>query len=326
MCPTSFGEIKELTHHKNKCHSVLIECSSCKSKFGKLEELTKHAKLCSQFKCNLCPTLKFRSIEDLALHKKQLHPMLMPFHCTYCSSSFAKSEELFEHVSDLHKNSTFKCSLCPTKSFKSSKALDQHNKAKHSFHSFKCDLCPSQFVDLVLLTQHKLTQHKAKNHPVYFGCNYCVNCFSSLVDLNNHVKSDHRFICDICSSFFMNMDLLTQHKEKNHPADFGCDYCVNRFSSLANLNNHIKSDHTFQCNLCLASPALFRKKKRLTQHKEKYHPAIFGCNYCVNRFPSLDELNNHVTSVHRFQKMAFWGSLCYLGAFLVYKAMNLQKP
>ena len=160
-----------------------------------------------------------------------------------------------------------------------------------------------------------LTHHKEKCLPAIFGCNHCVNRFSSLEDLNNHIKTVHSFKCDLClagSALFMNMALLTEHKEKYHPAIFGCNYCVNRFSSLDDLNNHVKSVHSFECNSC---PALFVELSLLKEHKEKYHPAIFGCNYCVNRFASLDDLNNHITSIHRFECdlcPAFFVKMAYL--------------
>jgi hypothetical protein len=163
-----------------------------------------------------------------------------------------------------------------------------------------------------------LTQHKEKNHYAAFGCNYCTNRFSSLDDLNIHVKKVHSFICDLCPAgpsapaFYMNMAFLTEHKEKYHPAIFGCNHCVNRFSSLDDLNNHVKSVHSFECNSC---PALFVELSLLKDHKEKYHPAIFGCNYCVNRFASLNDLNNHITSIHRFECdlcPAFFVEMAYL--------------
>ena len=149
-----------------------------------------------------------------------------------------------------------------------------------------------------------LTQHKEKNHYAAFGCDYCTNRFSSLDDLNIHVKRVHSFVCDLCPAgpsgpaFYMNMAFLTEHKEKYHPTIFGCNYCVDRFSRLDDLNNHVKSVHSFECNLC---PALFVELSLLKEHKEKYHPAIFGCNYCVNRFATLDDLNKHITSIHRFE-------------------------
>jgi hypothetical protein len=159
MCPTFFVEIKDLSLHKNKFHSVPIECSSCKSKFGKLEELTKHAKLCSKFKCSLCPTKSFKSFEGLNEHKKAKRH----FECSVCKSKFGQLEELTKHA---ELCSQFKCSLCPTSNFKSFQALEQHKKAKHK---------------------------EAKKHSAIFGCKYCVNSFASLDDLNNHITSIHHY-------------------------------------------------------------------------------------------------------------------------------------
>ena len=158
MCPTSFVVIKDLSLHKKQFHPVPIECSSCKSTFTQLEELTKHAKLCSQFKCNLClfKTSKFRSIEDLALHKKQFHPIYMPFHCTCCYSSFASYNDLAEHC-EKHHPKQFKCNYCASIAyFETSVELIKHVSF---YHQFNCVLCSTSFGNIQDLCQHKLNFH-----------------------------------------------------------------------------------------------------------------------------------------------------------------------
>ena len=275
LCPALFKARALLTqheqkclqkcHHKNKCHSLPFECSFCKTKFGQVEELTKHAKLCSQFKCNLCPTSIFKSFHALTQHiKAKKH-----FRCDYCVcvNRFSSLDELNNHVK--------------------------------SVHSFICDICSSLFTNIDLLTLHK-----EKNHSANFGCNYCVNRFSSLDDLNNHVKSIHRIICDLCPAdpagpaLFMNIELLTQHKEKYHPAIILCSYCVNRFASLNELDIHIKTFHHFECDFC---PAHFRARALLTQHEEKCHPLKVDCAFCRKAFANSEALNQHISNCHDFK-------------------------
>ena len=195
----------------------------------------------------------------LTQHKEKYHPF--NFGCSFCVNRFASLDDLNIHVK--------------------------------SFHHFECDLCLAFFVEKALLTKHK-----EKYHPVVFGCNYCINRFESLDELNIHVATVHSFKCDLCPSHFVKLDLLTEHKEKFNPVIFGCNFCIKHFESLDESNIHVATVHSFKCDLC---PSQFVELVLLTQHKEKYHPAIFGCDYCVNRFASPDELNNHFTSVHCFE-------------------------
>ena len=141
---------------------------------------------------------KFKSIEDLALHKKQLHPVPMPFQCTYCSIAFARSKDLNHHIS--------------------------------SVHGFKCDLCPSYFIFSEktpwFSEMAQLTQHKEKCHSKMILCKYCVTRCASTDDLKKHVSSVHSFQCNLCPALFVDLALLTYHKEKNHPANFGCNMFI----------------------------------------------------------------------------------------------------
>jgi hypothetical protein len=140
-----------------------------------------------------------------------------------------------------------------------------------SFHHFECDLCPADkkpsFVEKALLTDHK-----EKYHPAVIRCYYCINRFESLDELDIHVATVHNFKCDLCPSHFVALVLLTQHKEKYHPAIFGCKCCIKRCANLEDLNSHVASEHSFQCEYC---PASFVQMTILTQHKEKYHPFYF---------------------------------------------------
>ena len=109
---------------------------------------------------------------------------------------------------------------------------------------------------------------KEKFNPVIFGCNFCIKHFESLYESNIHVPTVHSFKCDLCPSQFLDLVLLTQHIEKYHPAILGCNYCVNRFASLYELNNHVSNVHHFKCDMC---PLWFVGIRSLAQHKEQFH-------------------------------------------------------
>ena len=260
MCQTSFGKIEDLTQHKFNFHSVPIVCTFCQSKFVQYEELTKHVKCCPQLNCNLCPTLSFKSLEDLTQHKKAYHRM--PFSCNYCNNSFAKYADLKQHIST-------------------------------TGHGFKCNSCPGHFETLALLFHHK-KQH----HSTTYSCGYCDNRFSSLDDLNNHVKSLHCFQCKHCALTFVRLEDLNQHVGKKHI--FKCEFCPALFKEKALLTEHEKKCHPLMvnCNMC---PTRCVDINLLTQHIVKCHPKTLSCNKCDHKFVKLRDKSLHMSSSHNFQ-------------------------
>ena len=143
-----------------------------------------------------------------------------------------------------------------------------------------------------------LTELKEKFNPVIFGCNFCITHFESLDELNIHVATVHSFKCDLCPSQFVELVLLTKHKEKYHPAIFGCNYCVYRFASLDELNKHVTSVHRFQCDMC---PVWYTDIESLTLHKEQCHLAISYCNYCDHSFAQVKDMKLHLSCSHNFE-------------------------
>ena len=220
-------------------------------------------------------------------HKEKSHPVI--FGCNFCIKHFESLDELNIHVATVH--------------------------------SFKCDLCPSQFVELVLLTEHK-----EKYHLAIFGCDYCVNSFASLDELNNHVTSVHHFECDICQVWFVDIESLAQHKELCHLAISYCNYCDHSFSKVEDVNLHLSSSHNFECVFCLSwfvdlanlaehkkqcphperfscafCPAVLTNLKEFEKHRETSHPAQFQCILCFSKFIRKNAMNHHISNFHEFK-------------------------
>ena len=310
MCQTSFGKIEDLTQHKFNFHSVPVVCTFCQSKFVQLEELTKHAERCPQFNCNLCPTLSFKSLEDLTQHKKASHRM--PFKCTYCNTSFAKYADVKQHISTTHG---FKCNSCPAH-FEDLALLSQHKKQYHSaiygckdcvsrfsslndlhnhvssVHSLKCNLCSAVFKKMFHLTRHKEQFHSAR-----FQCNHCALSFAGLEILNKHVRGYHTFKCDLCPALFRERALLTQHQEKCHSVMVNCTFCREAFANSEALNVHILNCHDLGCTMC---PRRFVDMNLLTEHIIKCHPTTLVCNFCDHKFVKLSDKNLHMARSHHF--------------------------
>ena len=108
---------------------------------------------------------------DLKLNSKK-------FKCIYCYASYVNSEELFEHVSDLHK-----CSTC----FLEFPDLIQHKKKCQPLQ-FQCCFCYASFANYKLLFNHFTSFHSN-----LCECIECNACFETEEELDQHVWQIHLF-------------------------------------------------------------------------------------------------------------------------------------
>ena len=99
-CNKLFALDSDLAEHQSKCYHKQFQCGYCPASYAKKKELIKHVSVHHQFKCEICTTA-FEKIADLNRHKKIRHPL--PFECLRCKAPFAKSEELIQHVWQIHK-------------------------------------------------------------------------------------------------------------------------------------------------------------------------------------------------------------------------------
>ncbi|XP_055315130.1 zinc finger protein 423-like [Sitodiplosis mosellana] len=76
----------------------------------------------SIYKCSHCPKA-FAAPHHLMIHMRKSHM------CQYCLATFAKINDLYSHVKEMHK--TFDCLLC-SKEFQSNGNLRQHMRKNHS--------------------------------------------------------------------------------------------------------------------------------------------------------------------------------------------------
>ena len=128
-----------------------------------------------KWKCTMC-SATFEVYFDLAEHLRKSHPK--KFVCIYCYNSYAKSEELFEHVSDLHE-----CSIC----FGEFADLTQHKKKCQPLQ-FQCSFCNASFAKY----KH-LFNHVSCFHSKPFECNRCKAAFAKSEELIQHVWEIHQF-------------------------------------------------------------------------------------------------------------------------------------
>lgn len=85
-------------------------------------------------------------------------------------------------------------------------------------------------------------------------------------------------ICDHCGARFKNRDLFMVHIKTHEEAKLSCAHCTRLFKKKSHLKDHLSSCYAmepsikkFKCDVC---EKYFTRIKKLTIHKNKYHPVI----------------------------------------------------
>ncbi len=162
------------------------------------------------------------------------------------------------------------------------------------------------------LSEHVSSSHKT-SHP--YMCRSCYQAFDQQCKLEDHqASSSHcntvdKLECNICGKLFAMMGTLNRHKEihDKNPIKHQCHLCKKQFASKQNLVLH-QAVHEevkpFPCTLCSRA---FARKKNLERHMEWHETFIDPksevsdviCNVCELVLPSLNDLKEHVTSMHK---------------------------
>ena len=99
--------------------------------------------------------------------------------------------------------------------------------------------------------------------------------------------------CRSCGKLFSSKSNLKNHLNKVHKAIFHkCNYCDNSYIEPFELEAHVKSCHTYECDYCEKS---FSSKQILKEH-ENIHTT--KCDYCDKRYFESSDLIAHMQSVH----------------------------
>ena len=138
--------------------------------------------------------------------------------------------------------------------------------------------------------------------------------------------------CDKCGSFFLSVDLMTEHQKKYHVESVEIeidDYtsrttvsptkrqihcgleeepqCVFQCENKDELNKHIENTHRRKNQIqCTACSLYFRDIDDLAKHMSSTHKrtevSILKCNQCQNNFGSDTELKKHLNNDHTSYK------------------------
>lgn len=172
--------------------------------------MTKHFNI-KPFECNLCCDEKFKTKKDLKIHVHSSHPESAVcnelFICETCGKSFKLKKMMEIHVRSNHTNERpFKCEEpgC-TAAYFCNTNLATHKKRAHSHQTVTCDACGKFFRSMINLNEHVRKNHKEGQHIC--PAEGCDRRFITPYYLNLHAKTHYGIRdreCEWCGQRFFN--------------------------------------------------------------------------------------------------------------------------
>uniref|UniRef100_A0A4W2EX05 Uncharacterized protein n=1 Tax=Bos indicus x Bos taurus TaxID=30522 RepID=A0A4W2EX05_BOBOX len=240
-CLMTFTQASALAYHTKKKHSEDIEdpydCKKCRMSFPTLQDHRKH-------------------IHEV--HSKEYHP------CPTCGKIFSAPSMLERHMVTHVGGKPFSCGIC-NKAYQQLSGLWYHNRTHHP--------------DVFAAQNHRSSKFSS------LQCSSCDKTFSNTLEHKKHIKTEHADVkfheCDQCKELFPTPALLQVHVKCQHSGSqpFRCLYCAATFRFPGALQHHVTTEHfkqsesTFPCELC---GELFTSQAQLDCHLESEHPKVLG--------------------------------------------------
>ena len=269
----------------------------------------------------------------------------VPF-CSICDIKFKDRKYLLKHNTAFHKyrkqgikaeQFEFVCPKC-NETFLSEKFMKRHLSRKHNSIT-ACMLCKKTFKKAEYLKTHQLKVH-GKGSQLFDGaktlpCQHCKEPFTSDDLLDQHIKTKHKNLCQLCKQAFKKSKYLYVHQDKFHKDE------------LHLLKNRVKE--TYKCQLCFES---FMTANILEFHKGRKHNKVIlnhesrdknmpeinkninnkFCTLCKKQFSRKHILDTHKSTIHKdelnlFTQERYDGDEKYVckkcnGTFLSEKVLN----
>ncbi|XP_022407616.1 zinc finger and BTB domain-containing protein 40 [Delphinapterus leucas] len=240
-CGKGFRQANGLSIHLHTFHNIEdpYDCKKCRMSFPTLQDHRKHIHEVHSKEYHPCPTCgKIFSAPSMLERHMVTHVGGKPFSCGICNKAYQQLSGLWYHnrthhpdvfAAQNHRSSKFsslQCSSCD-KTFHNTIEHKKHIKAEHADMKFhECGQCKELFPTPALLQVHIKCQHSG-SQP--FRCLYCAATFRFPGALQHHVTTEHfkqsesTFPCELCGELFTSQAQLDCHLESEHPKVTGTE-------------------------------------------------------------------------------------------------------
>lgn len=337
ICNQKFGSPGGLQLHLSRGHNRfgqgLPECDLCGRIFTRKQNINSHMITVhlqggrQDIRCAICYKT-FTTERNLKRHTTQLHAPGVEYPtCNECQRSFRGKQSLISHIQTAHSINykLIKCPLCD-KAYSNNRNLKRHVERQHGEkEEFKCEICPKIYTSNQSLRRHAKTQHSKEifNMDIYtychnsnsnenciesykflFSCDLCQMTFESEPNLRQHTKLNHSFqeFYNYCRKTLLKTWRVSQNSNKQRLVYYNCEFCINAFSTVYDLKDHMRSLHDKEyslstCNVCFNK---FYSKETMYEHKKICLPPenVNSCSHCDKLFTDVSSLEFHIRIFH----------------------------
>lgn len=321
FCFSRFSSAIEMKKHLVKKHGIddpnllFYYCAHCSYSTNHKLQLEVHIKghfgiSAKPFLCSVCGN-GFMCQRNLRKHLFRLHKIsnANQFFCNDCEFNTLQKVKLELHMNRVHLKtvSDFFCDICEIVcKTKMEKSLHHYAHSDivevcdQSLQLLGCPICPMQFHHEEELLQHLPTHEEEASA----GPTACILCSIVLEDFNQiveHTKAQHvqKFThrCTECKrNYYYGMRFLIHikhHKEKK-TFDQLCTECGAAFTSIADLNKHVKIEHKefYKCPYCV--DVVYKSIPAFRQHVDGHtNKRKYKCPLCPKTFSVRNKYNSH---------------------------------
>lgn len=168
-----------------------------------------------------------------------------PYFCDFCRMGFKQIAHLRSHIRIHTGERPYVCTICNA-AFTQSSRLNSHRKTKHAegrnvvtkkdkpviehkVRNFYCKVCKKTFINECFKIDHMRTHISLEPYE----CKICGIRYKSKTSMIKHSlkHSDHKCICEICGSGFLDLSSLQNHRITQHEMSLTesgmSDVCIN---------------------------------------------------------------------------------------------------
>ena len=247
-CEETFHGKGSKGNHMKVKHTANAVCPECSKVCPSIISLQHHMQghLGNQFVCELC-SKGFKLKDYLQRHVDRVHNgvKIRPgcqFRCSLCTTgNFATIEKLEKHILACHSGLEYLCLQCP-KSFANTDLRRIHEQNRHGDKTEKCEACDMMFTTKMTLKHHMKQVHMKVKDKV---CTYCGQAFFHSNVFQAHVnrhENNRPWKCEMCGKGFLTQRHKKTHMDR-HNLVHKCDQCEEKRGSWTDLQRHMRKMH-----------------------------------------------------------------------------------